>query len=40
MEPENKLKIYYVTAISGVIFTMVGYGYNVWRQEKSEDNRS
>jgi len=37
---ENKLKAYYVTAIFGVVFAIVGFGYNTWRLELSEDNNN
>jgi len=38
MELEQKLKRYYLTAIFSVIFAVVGFSYNAWRLEVSEDN--
>ena len=40
MELHDKLKIYYVTAILGVIIAIVGFTYNTWRLEVSEDNNN
>jgi len=40
MELENKLKAYYVTAVLGVVFAVVGFTYNAWRMEVSEDNNN
>ena len=40
MDLHNKLKIYYVTAILGVVFAIVGFSYNAWRLEVSEDNNN
>ena len=38
MDLENKLKAYYATAILGVVFAVIGFTYNAWRLEVSEDN--
>jgi len=38
MELEDKLKVYYVTAIFSVVFAVVGFSYNAWRLEVTEDN--
>jgi hypothetical protein len=38
MELENKLKAYYMTAIFSVVFAVVGFSYNAWRLEVTEDN--
>ena len=38
MELEKKLKIYYITAIFSVVFAALGFTYNAWRLEVSEDN--
>jgi len=35
---EKKFKIYYLTAIFSLIFAVVGFSYNAWRLEVSEDN--
>ena len=37
-ELENKLKSYYITAVLGVVFAIVGFSYNAWRMEVTEDN--
>jgi len=38
MELEQKLKNYYLTALFSVVFAVVGFSYNAWRLEVSEDN--
>ena len=38
MELENKLKVYYVTAILSLVFAVIGFSYNAWRLEITEDN--
>ena len=38
MELENKLRIYYITAVFSVIFAVVGFSYNAWRLEVTENN--
>lgn len=38
MELENRLKVYFITAIFSVIFAVVGFSYNAWRLEVSEGN--
>lgn len=40
MELENKLKAYYMTAIFSIVFAVVGFSYNAWRLELSEDNNN
>lgn len=40
MNLENKLKTYYITAILGVVFAVVGFSYNAWRLEATEDNNN
>ena len=40
MEIEKKLRIYYVTAIFSVVFAVVGFSYNAWRLELSEENNN
>jgi len=40
VELEKKLKVYYVTAIFSVIFALLGFTYNAWRMEVSEDNNT
>ncbi|MFT4562889.1 MAG: hypothetical protein ACI9BW_002640 [Gammaproteobacteria bacterium] len=38
MNLENKLIGYYTTALPGLVFAIVGFSYNAWRLEVSEDN--
>lgn len=38
MELERKLKMYYVTAVFGVFFSLIGFSYNAWRMEVTELN--
>lgn len=40
MHLKTKLKNYYFTAIFGVFFAIVGFSYNTWRMEVSEDNNN
>ena len=35
---KQKLKVYYLTTIFSVIFAVVGFSYNAWRLEVTEDN--
>lgn len=35
---QKKLQIYQVTIIFSVLFALVGFSYNVWRMEVSEEN--
>lgn len=37
---ENKFKAYYITAIFSLVFAVVGFSYNAWRMEVSEDNNN
>lgn len=34
----SKLNSYYITAVLGVVFAIVGFSYNAWRMEVTEDN--
>jgi len=34
----NKLHLYQITVIFSVIFALLGFSYNVWRMEVSEEN--
>ena len=38
MELGRKLKVYYFTAVFSVAFSLVGFSYNAWRLEVTEDN--
>ena len=40
MKLNNKLKIYYMTAIVGVVLSVTGFVYNAWRLEISEYNNN
>lgn len=40
MDLERKLTNYYITAIMGVVFAVLGFTYNTWRLEVSEDNNN
>lgn len=40
MDLETKLKTYYITAILGVLFAVIGFSYNAWRLEATEDNNN
>lgn len=36
----NKLRLYQLTVIFSVLFSLVGFSYNVWRMEVSEENNN
>jgi len=36
----KRLKVYQLTALFSVVFALVGFSYNVWRLELSEQNNS
>ncbi|MFD2164865.1 hypothetical protein ACFSJY_01210 [Thalassotalea euphylliae] len=38
MARQQTLKIYYAASIFSVIFAVIGFGYNAWRLEVSEQN--
>ena len=40
MELKNKLKIFYITSIFSMVFAVLGFSYNAWRMELSEDNNN
>ena len=35
-----KLNVYYLTAIFSLVFALLGFSYNAWRLEASEDNNN
>lgn len=35
---QNKTNLYQITVIFSVLFALVGFSYNVWRMEASEEN--
>ncbi len=37
-ESRQKLKLYYMTSIFSIAFAMLGFTYNTWRMEITEDN--
>jgi hypothetical protein len=37
---KKKLRLYYITTIFSLIFAVVGFSYNAWRLEVSEDNNN
>lgn len=37
---ENRLQAYFITSIFSIIFALVGFSYNVWRLQKSEENNT
>lgn len=38
MELKNKLKLFYITSIFSMLFAVLGFSYNAWRMELTEDN--
>ena len=38
MELDFKLKLYYMTALLSLVIAVVGFSYNAWRLEVSEEN--
>jgi hypothetical protein len=40
MSFENKLRYYQLTVIFSVLFALLGFSYNVWRMEVSEQNNN
>lgn len=38
MSIEGKLRSYYITTVASVLFAVIGFSYNAWRLEVSEDN--
>ena len=40
MELQDQLKLYYTGTILGVIFAAIGFSYNAWRLELSEENNN
>ena len=37
---KQKLKVYYLTTIFSVFFAVIGFSYNAWRLEVTEDNNN
>jgi len=40
MEIKQKLKIFYITSIFSMVFAVLGFSYNAWRMELSEENNN
>ena len=40
MHIRNKLQAYYLTALFSVIIAVVGFSYNAWRLENTENNNN
>ncbi|RDH85679.1 MAG: hypothetical protein DIZ80_01765 [endosymbiont of Galathealinum brachiosum] len=40
MELEHKLKLFYITSIFSMLFAVLGFSYNAWRMELTEDNNN
>ena len=38
MKLDDKLKVYYITAVLSLLFAIIGFSYNAWRLEATEDN--
>ncbi len=38
MEINRKLQIFYITSVFSMIFAVLGFSYNAWRMEITEDN--
>jgi hypothetical protein len=37
---KEKLKIYYIMSVFSVLFALLGFSYNAWRMEVSEENNN
>ena len=37
---ENRMQAYFITSIFSIIFALVGFSYNVWRLQESEENNT
>lgn len=40
MKLKEKLHLFYITSIFSLIFAVLGFSYNAWRMELSEDNNN
>lgn len=38
MQLKDKLKLFYITSILSMLFAVLGFSYNAWRMELTEDN--
>jgi len=37
---EKRLQTYFITSVFSIIFALIGFSYNVWRLQKSEENNT
>ncbi|MGB2740887.1 MAG: hypothetical protein WBC60_10090 [Cognaticolwellia sp.] len=37
---KDKLKVYYIMSVFSVLFALLGFSYNAWRMEVSEENNN
>jgi hypothetical protein len=37
---KDKLKVYYIMSVFSVLFAVIGFSYNAWRMEVSEENNN
>jgi len=40
MEIDRKLKLFYLTSVFSLLFAVLGFSYNAWRMEITEDNNN
>jgi len=40
MEINQKLKLFYITSVFSLLFAVLGFSYNAWRMEITEDNNN
>jgi len=40
MELKHKLKLFYITSIFSMVVAVIGFSYNAWRMELTEDNNN
>jgi len=40
MEINRKLKLFYITSVFSLLFAVLGFSYNAWRMEITEDNNN
>lgn len=40
MQIETRLRYYYITAVLSLVFAVIGFSYNAWRLEATEDNNT
>ncbi len=40
MQLRQKLQLFFITSLTGVIFAVLGFSYNAWRLEITEDNNN